>query len=315
LAACAAVPACAPEPVPDDAFLRAHPELQTGSAVVEVRGATRRIDHAWYWVPNSFADARGLGAILREGKDDAPADAVTALSFRRHRTYPAHGWSDGEERVTFSLVVSPDERSVWRGALTVRGPSVACVAPVRGTGIGSGAYEGECEDGGTVRLALRPWQVETAFLLPAANRAALGASLPDWPALLRRCAGSRSAPWCGAAALPRLTAEGGRQRREPLAGSWIPARDGRVLVALAWRDSEELLILDALPPPGSGIALDARSLAFRPDAAEGELVSRATRRVDADFDGTVFSLRLPGVAPRRVVPDPLVATGLFGDVL
>ncbi len=318
LAACAAA-ACAPEPPPpDDAFLRAHPELAVGSAVVELRGATHPIDHAWYWAPNSFADAKGLAGLLRAGKDEAPADEVRSLSFRRHRTYPAHGWTDGPARVTFALVVAPDARSAWSGTLAVRGAGAPCDAQVRGRGIGAGAYEGTCADGGAVRLALRPWQVETPFLLRAANRAPLGAALPDWPALRARCAalGSRAAPWCGETALPRFTADGTRgQVREPLSGTWIPARDGRVLLAIAWRDSEELLVLPALPRPAAGLDLDALSLRYAPDLAEGELVSTSPVRLRADFDGAVFALRPAAGPPRRVVPDPLVTTGLFGDVL
>lgn len=107
----------------------------------------------------------------------------------------------------------------------------------------------------------------------------------------------------------------GRQEREPLAGTWVLTKTGGMLVHLSWIDHEELLIFLERPAQGWRLAANVLSFSFAgmPDA--GTYLGHRTVGLTYDFDGAVMRIARDKSPERRVVPDQLVVTGIFGRVL
>lgn len=295
--------------------------LGTGRIVVGSR--TYPVEYVYRWVPYSFADLGGLRAMLTTGVDSSPVSAATRISFTRRRTCPVVGWTPGPEgpALVLSITVRNDEKGVGRGRLRFRAGRVTCQADVAGGSMGRGVMDGRCTTGQVVRLELDPWSAVTPFHFSPDAFAAIGSARPDFERTQALCAElGPGPPFGGSAALERLTIRRDRQEGEPLVATWIAAQGGKVLVHVAWLDHEEILVLPAFPSPGTNRGVVALVFHVRGEGANaGTLQSAGRRRIDVEAgrgpESRVFWLVDKGRRLRRVVPDPLVSTGLWAENL
>ncbi len=293
--------------------------IALGTGLVVVGGRTFPLQHVYHWVPFSFGDADGLTALLESGADPHPVeDPKISIWTKRHRTFPVSGWSDDADHAELALTVAGAEGGGSTAQLWFRAAGVACDATLKGDGYGRAWLDGRCGDGARVSVLYNAWALATAFQLSPANRKELGASVPDWRATREYCAArppGRRAPLCGPDALLALRSEGGRQAREPLAGTWILTKTGGMLVHLSWLDHEELLIFLERPAPGWRLTANVLSFSFSGMPDSGRYLGHRTVALTYDFDGAVLRLTRDRTPERRVVPDQLVVTGVFGRVL
>ncbi len=314
------VAGCGQKAAPKDAGLEARlAPVALGTGLVVVGGRTFPLAHVYHWVPFSFGDVDGLTALLETGQDPHPVDdPKVSIWTRRHRTFPVSGWGDDGDRAELALTVTGEEGGGSTAQLWFRAADVQCEARVAGDGYGRAWLRGRCADGSGVTVLYNAWSLATAFQLSPANRTELGVAAPDWRATREYCAGrpaGRRPPLCGPEALLALRSVDGRQEREPLAGTWVLTKSGGMLVHLSWIDHEELLIFPERPAQGWRLAANVLSFSFAgmPDA--GTYLGHRTVALTYDFDGAVMRISRDKSPDRRVVPDQLVVTGIFGRVL
>ena len=88
-----------------------------------------------------------------------------------------------------------------------------------------------------------------------------------------------------------------------------------MLVDLPWVDHEEVLVFAERPGHGWRVTAPATSLAFAGTPDAGRFLGRRAATVMYDYDGVVLTIYRDGRPLRRVVPDQLVVTGIWGRVL